>query len=128
DDPGHARGADVSAPARSAQLVPGADPEIELLLPTNDVAEPELSIVVPALNEELTIADFVAWCHEGMRKAGIVGEILIVDSGKDRTKEIALAGGARVLRTPKRGLGRAYIDALPYIRGRYVLMGDCDCT
>ena len=33
-----------------------------------------------------------------------------------------------MLRTPKRGLGRAYIDALPYIRGRYVLMGDCDCT
>ena len=62
------------------------------------------------------------------KAAGIVGEILIVDSGSDRTTELALAGGARVLRTPKRGLGRAYIDALPYIRGRYVLMGDCDCT
>jgi len=106
----------------------GGDPEVELLLPANDVAEPELSIVIPALNEQLTIADFVAWCHEGMKKAGIVGEILIIDSGKDRTTELALAGGARVLRTPKRGLGRAYIDALPYIRGRYVLMGDCDCT
>jgi hypothetical protein len=33
-----------------------------------------------------------------------------------------------VLQTPKRGLGRAYIDAVPYIRGRYVLMGDADCT
>ena len=33
-----------------------------------------------------------------------------------------------MLKTPKRGLGRAYIDALPYIRGRYVLMGDADCT
>ncbi len=58
----------------------------------------------------------------------MVGEILIVDSGTDRTTELALAGGARVLRTPKRGLGRAYIDALPFIRGRYVVMGDCDCT
>jgi hypothetical protein len=63
-----------------------------------------------------------------MRKAGVVGEILIVDSSKDRTAEIALAGGARVLKTPKRGLGRAYLDALPYIRGKYVIMGDCDCT
>jgi len=105
-----------------------ADPEIELLVPADDVAEPELSIVIPALNEQLTIADFVAWCQEGMKKAGVVGEILIVDSGTDRTTELALAGGARVLRTPKRGLGRAYIDALPFIRGRYVLMGDCDCT
>ncbi|MES1206525.1 MAG: glycosyltransferase family 2 protein, partial [Pseudomonadota bacterium] len=114
--------------AVSLQAIPGRDPEIELLLPANDVAEPELSIVIPALNEQLTIADFVAWCQAGMKKAGIVGEILIVDSGQDRTTELALAGGARVLRTPKRGLGRAYIDALPYIRGRYVLMGDCDCT
>ncbi|HVV17131.1 MAG TPA: glycosyltransferase family 2 protein [Polyangia bacterium] len=114
--------------AVNLEAIPGGDPEIELLLPANDVAEPELSIVIPALNEQLTIADFVAWCHEGMKKAGIVGEILIVDSGKDKTTELALAGGARVLRTPKRGLGRAYIDALPYVRGRYVVMGDCDCT
>jgi len=118
----------VSAPALVSQPTGAADPDIQLLLPAEDVAEPELSIVIPALNEQLTIGDFVAWCLEGMRKAGIVGEILIIDSGTDRTTEIALASGARVLRTPKRGLGRAYIDALPFIRGRYVLMGDCDCT
>ena len=114
-----------------ANLVPSStstDPEIELLIPANDVAEPELSIVIPALNEQLTITDFVAWCHEGMKKAGVVGEILIIDSGSDSTTELALAGGARVLRTPKRGLGRAYIDALPFIRGRYIVMGDADCT
>jgi glycosyltransferase involved in cell wall biosynthesis len=106
----------------------GADPELQLLIPAEDVAMPEFSIVIPALNEQLTIADFITWCQEGMRKANIVGEILIVDSSKDRTAEIALAHGARVLKTPKRGLGRAYQDALPYIRGKYVLMGDCDCT
>jgi glycosyltransferase involved in cell wall biosynthesis len=39
-----------------------------------------------------------------------------------------VAAGARVLRVPKRGLGRAYIDAVPYIRGRWVVMGDADCT
>jgi glycosyltransferase involved in cell wall biosynthesis len=105
-----------------------ADPDVRLLVPDGDVADPELSIVIPALNEELTIAEFVAWCREGMAKAGVVGEILIVDSGSDRTTELALAGGARVLKTPKRGLGRAYQDAIPHIRGRYVLMGDCDCT
>ena len=66
-----------------------SDPDVQLLLPTTDVAEPELSIVIPALNEELTIADFVAWCHAGMKAAGVVGEILIVDSGSDRTTERA---------------------------------------
>jgi Glycosyl transferase family 2 len=29
---------------------------------------------------------------------------------------------------PKRGLGRAYMDAIPYIRGKWVIMGDADCT
>ena len=65
----------TAPPSAAVNLVPAAnvDPEIELLLPANDVAEPELSIVIPALNEQLTIADFVAWCHEGMKKAGVVG-------------------------------------------------------
>ncbi len=102
--------------------------DVELLLPKDDVGDPELTILIPAMNEELTVGDFVAWCREGIQKAGVVGEILIVDSSTDRTAEIALEGGARVLRTQRRGLGRAYIDALPYIRGRYVVMGDADCT
>ena len=104
------------------------DPELVLHLPLNDEPGPEVSIVIPALNEELTIGDFVAWCHEGLAKAGVRGEVLIVDSSTDRTREIALSLGARVLESPRRGLGRAYIDALPFIRGKWVLMGDADCT
>ena len=96
----------------------GSDDEIELLVPDDDVRDPELSIVIPALNERQTITEFVRWCRAGLEKAGIVGEILIVDSSSDETAQLALAGGARVLRTPKRGLGRAYKDAIPFIRGR----------
>ena len=99
-----------------------------LLIPAHDVTDPEVSIVIPALNEALTIDDFVAWCHEGLEHAGVKGEVLIVDSSTDATAEIALAGGARVLRVPKRGLGRAYLDAIPHIRGRWVILGDADCT
>ena len=84
--------------------------------------------MIPALNERITIVEFLSWCKQGLAKAGVVGEILIVDSSTDETPQLALANGARVLRTPKRGLGRAYIDAIPYIRGKYVLMGDADCT
>jgi glycosyltransferase involved in cell wall biosynthesis len=125
--------APTARPTPAAAAAPASppspdDPEVQLLLPDDDVAAPEFSIVIPALNEQLTISEFIAWCQEGMRKAGITGEILIVDSSNDRTAELALAGGARVLKTPKRGLGRAYLDALPHIRGKYVLMGDCDCT
>ena len=102
--------------------------EHELLVPDDDITDPEVSIVIPALDEELTIADFVAWCREGLASAGIRGEIVIVDSSTDRTAELARAAGARVLRVPKRGLGHAYMDAIPQIRGRYVIMGDADCT
>jgi glycosyltransferase involved in cell wall biosynthesis len=101
---------------------------ISVLIPDTDVADPIVSIVIPAMNEELTISDFVAWCREGLDNSGIAGEIIIVDSSTDRTPQLAVAAGARVLQVPKRGLGRAYIDALPHIRGRWVLMGDADCT
>lgn len=104
------------------------DPKIELRIPADDVADPELAIVVPALNEALTIGEFVDWCKEGIAKANVRGEILIVDSSTDATPEIALAKGARVLRTPKRGLGRAYIDSVAHIRGKFVVMGDADLT
>jgi hypothetical protein len=107
---------------------PALDPEVQLLVPDADAAAPELSIVVPALNEQITIGDFVDWCHEGLTRAKVVGEVLIVDSSTDKTAEIALSKGARVLKTPKRGLGRAYIDSLPYVRGKYLILGDCDCT
>jgi glycosyltransferase involved in cell wall biosynthesis len=104
------------------------DPEIQLLVPANDEPHPEVTILIPAMNEERTIVEFIAWCKEGLERAGARGEILIVDSSSDATPELAVGLGARVLRTPKRGLGRAYIDAIPFVRGTYVIMGDADCT
>jgi glycosyltransferase involved in cell wall biosynthesis len=101
---------------------------VELRIPSADVSDPEVTILIPTLDEELTVAQFIDWCHAGIAAAGTRTEILIVDSSGDRTAEIALANGARVLKTPRRGLGRAYIDAAPYVRGRLVIMGDADCT
>jgi glycosyltransferase involved in cell wall biosynthesis len=91
-------------------------------------AAPEVSIVIPCLNEEVTIGEFVDWCFEGLTAAGTTGEVLIMDSSTDRSPEIAAEHGARVITVPRRGLGRAYIDALPHVRGRIVIMGDCDLT
>jgi glycosyltransferase involved in cell wall biosynthesis len=104
------------------------DSRVHLLTPRDDVLDPELSIVIPTLNEQLTVTEFVGWCHEGLAEAGISGEILIADSSSDATPERALAAGARVLRVPMRGIGVAYREAIVYARGRYILMGDADCT
>jgi hypothetical protein len=106
----------------------GATP-VEHLRPPNVTLGPvEVSIVVPSLNEEITVGEFVDWCKEGLERAGVRGQILIIDSSTDRTPEIVLAHGGEVLRTPKRGLGRAYIDAASYIRGQWIVMGDADLT
>jgi glycosyltransferase involved in cell wall biosynthesis len=105
-----------------------AEPEQHHREPSHGETDPIVSIVVPCLNEELTIGQFVDWCLEGLANAGISGEVLIIDSSGDRSPEIAEQHGARVIRVPLRGLGRAYIDAIPHIRGKWVVMGDCDLT
>ena len=92
------------------------------------VSTKSVSIVVPCLNEEMVIGEFVDWCKEGLKAAGREGQILIIDSSTDDSPRIAEEHGAEVLRVPRRGLGRAYIDALPHVRGDYVIMGDCDLT
>lgn len=111
---------------RSAQNNAGV---IQHLLPNNTTPDDvELSIVIPAMNEEITVGEFIDWCKEGLQRAGVSGQILIVDSSTDNTAKIVLEHGGEVLRTPKRGVGRAYIDAIPYIRGKWILMGDADLT
>jgi glycosyltransferase involved in cell wall biosynthesis len=102
---------------------------MEHLLPNTMRADDvELSIVIPAMNEEITAGEFIEWCKEGLRGAGVSGQILIVDSSTDDTPKIVLEHGGEVLRTPKRGVGRAYVNAIPYIRGKWILMGDADLT
>ena len=111
--------------------IAGAPTRVELLVPSrpqHSDSLPEISIVVPALNEQTTIGEFVDWCWVGLAAAGVSGEVIIVDSSTDDTPKIAFDKGACVVRTPKRGLGQAYIDAVPYIRGQFILMGDCDLT
>ena len=102
--------------------------KIELIVPQEDVKVPTVTVLVPVMNEEFTIATFCQWCQEGFKRAGVIGEILLIDSSDDLTPEIALANGARVLRVPRNGIGRAYQDALQHIRGQYVVLGDADCT
>lgn len=61
--------------------------------------------------------------------AGLDAEILVVDSSKDRTPEIAAAAGARVVRQfPPQGYGRAMGRALSEGRGDVVITLDCDDT
>ena len=79
--------------------------DITLLLPQHDTESPTLSIVIPALNEEITVGQFVDWCKQGIAAAGISAEILIIDQSTDRTAEVAVSRGARVLKRRSAALG-----------------------
>jgi glycosyltransferase involved in cell wall biosynthesis len=62
-----------------------------------------VSVVIPCLNEEETIAGVVRDV-----KAQDVDEVIVIDNGStDRTAEMATGAGARVVSEPRRGYGRA---------------------
>ncbi|HKG22547.1 MAG TPA: glycosyltransferase family 2 protein [Blastocatellia bacterium] len=64
---------------------------------------PNVSIIIPALNEEEVIARAI-----GAVPRERVLEIIVVDNGStDRTAEEALRAGATVVSEPRRGYGRA---------------------
>jgi glycosyltransferase involved in cell wall biosynthesis len=70
-----------------------------------------VAIIIPCLNEEEPIGDVV----RGVLAEG-VGEVIVVDNGStDRTAECAAAAGARVVREPVRGYGRACAAGLAAI-------------
>jgi hypothetical protein len=93
------------------------------------LAEPEVSIVIPCLNEEASIARVVEQARDGLAAAGLSGEVLVIDNASDdRSAELARAAGATVVFEPRRGYGSAYLAGLAAARGRYVLMADADGT
>ena len=67
------------------------------------LAEARVTVVIPALNEEATIADVVRAVPPEL-----AAEVIVVDNGSDdRTAERARLAGARVVAEPRRGYGRA---------------------
>src|SRR3989442_430020 len=90
---------------------------------------PDVSVVIPCLNEEHTIRACVEQAWDAMKKAGCTGEVIVVDNGStDLSEELARAAGARVVQETARGYGQAYLRGLAEARGEAILMGDADGT
>ena len=89
--------------------------------------EIELTILMPCLNEALTLATCVGKARSFLHRAGIRGEVVIADNGStDGSQAIARANGARVVDVPVRGYGAALIAGIASARGKFVIMGDSD--
>jgi glycosyltransferase involved in cell wall biosynthesis len=75
------------------------------------VEKVRVSVIVPTHNEALSIGQVLADLP-----ADLVTEVLVVDSNStDGTPEIAERLGARVIREPRRGYGRACLTGLQHV-------------
>ena len=85
----------------------------------------KLTVSMITMNEEGAIAKVVG----DIRGVAPDAEILVVDSSKDRTPEIAASLGCRVLRQfPPQGYGPAMDRAVREAAGDIVITLDCDDT
>jgi glycosyltransferase involved in cell wall biosynthesis len=99
-------------------------------VPTAGQAEtthPELSVVIPCLNEARTLGICIRKAQESFRRLGVAGEVVVADNGStDGSQAIAEELGARVVPVRERGYGAALAGGIAAARGRWVIMGDAD--
>lgn len=88
---------------------------------------PELSIVMPCLNEAKTVGTCVRKALGYLKMRGIAGEVIVADNGStDGSQAIAASLGARVVAVASKGYGNALRAGIEAARGRFVIMGDSD--
>jgi glycosyltransferase involved in cell wall biosynthesis len=98
-------------------------------LSTVPPASPQISVVIPCLNEEEAVGAVVDQAWEGIERSGRPGEVILVDNGStDSSAAIATEHGATVLSERRRGYGQAYLTGISHARGDYLVMADADGT
>jgi glycosyltransferase involved in cell wall biosynthesis len=91
------------------------------------MARKELTILMPCLNEALTIETCIRRALKLLVDHGIDGEILVSDNGStDGSQQLAEQLGARVVNCPVRGYGAALQYGIEHAESEYILMGDSD--
>ena len=107
----------ITLEAESSQLV------------EDDGFAPEVTVLMPCLNEAETLASCIQEAMAAFHDRGIAGEVVIADNGStDGSQAIAIALGARVVAVSNKGYGNALMGGIEASRGRYVLMGDSDAS
>ena len=88
---------------------------------------PELSFVLPCLNEEQTLEVCVNKCRQSGKDNDIEIEVVVADNGStDGSVALAEKLGCRVIHVERKGYGSALISGIENAHGKYVVMGDAD--
>jgi glycosyltransferase involved in cell wall biosynthesis len=87
----------------------------------------DVSVVMPCLNESLTLGTCIRKARATIDRLGVRGEVIVADNGSsDGSQALAENLGARVIPIPTRGYGSALRGGIAAARGKYVIMGDSD--
>lgn len=94
-----------------------------IFFPTTPSA-PDFSLILPCHNEEAGLDSCLREAREALSPYS--HEIIVSDSSTDRSPQIALNHGVRLIKHDRLGYGNAYRAAFSAAAGRYILMADAD--
>lgn len=77
-----------------------------------------MAVIIPALDEEEAIGPVLAAIDRSLVDTVVVGD----NGSRDRTAEVARAGGAVVVHEPRRGYGSACLRAIAEVRDHDILV------
>jgi glycosyltransferase involved in cell wall biosynthesis len=93
----------------------------------NNQNAPEVSIVMPCLNEVETLAICIEKASQALSSNNIAGEIIVADNGStDGSQAIATRLGSRLVNVEERGYGNALMGGIAAAKGKFIIMGDAD--
>ena len=112
---------DAVADISTSSEEPGASPA------TPARTFPEVSVVIPCLNEERTLGACIDRALAAFEAAGIAGEVVVADNGSsDTSVDVAERHGARVVHAPVKGYGSALRKGIEEAHGDFIVLGDAD--
>ncbi|BAQ64425.1 glycosyltransferase family 2 protein [Geminocystis sp. NIES-3709] len=82
---------------------------------------------MPCLNEAETLATCIKKAQWYLQEYQVKGEVVIADNGStDKSQEIALEMGARLVKVKEKGYGSALMGGIIAAKGEYIIMADAD--
>jgi len=90
---------------------------------------PQISIVLPCLNEEEAIGFCLEQVRSVIKKNNLSAEIVVVDNGSsDNSSKIAGEKQVRLVHEKERGYGAACSKGLKAAEGKFIFLADCDAS